>query len=47
MTKASVLLNHLSHVECPNITFADDEFPVVLKKGLGMHLWDTEVIGPK
>lgn len=35
------MLNQLSRVECPNITFIEEDFPVVLRKGAGMNLWDV------
>jgi len=42
MKKTRALLSQLSKVECPNITYVDDEFPVLLKKGAGMRLWDVD-----
>src|SRR5688572_28846146 len=42
LKKTPIWLSHLSRVECEDTTYVDDEFPVVLKKGLGMRLWDVD-----
>jgi 4-aminobutyrate aminotransferase-like enzyme len=42
MKKTRPWLTQLSKVESQNITYVDDDFPVILKKGSGVHLWDVD-----
>lgn len=42
MNRTRPLLKQLSQVESPNVTYVDSAFPVILKKGAGMRLWDID-----
>lgn len=42
MKNSQAWLNRLSQVECPNVTYIDPEFPIVLKRGEGLCLWDVD-----
>lgn len=39
---SNLMLSRLEYVESPNVTYRDPSFPIVLKKGAGMHVIDVD-----
>lgn len=40
--RSQALLKRLARVESPNITFMEDDFPIVMKKGRGLQITDED-----